>query len=291
MSKENSRNELRYVEEHITCKNYAINTPLLRIINLPAGKVLKNERMENSALVFVLKGSVSISTGIYINEVIMAGNMFFIPNGDGIHKKGMADSVLLYCYLKNSMALCNEFSLRQLSQYIHLTPENLAGGGFATLPIADLLVKELVVTTETMETNLLCHHFLEVKRDIFLLMLRGFYSKEELAYLFKPVLSEDFDFKKLILRNYIQGANVQTLIDLSGLSTATFNRKFRNAFGMSAGQWLISKKKENILKDLLMTGLTLKEIAQKHNFTSNYLINFCKTHFGSTPLELRESNK
>lgn len=60
---------------------------------------------------------------------------------------------------------------------------------------------------------------------------------------------------------------------------------------MTSGQWLTLKRKENILKDLLMTDLSPKEIAMKYNFTPNYLISFCREHFGNTPIGLREANR
>ena len=40
-----------------------------------------------------------------------------------------------------------------------------------------------------------------------------------------------------------------------------------------------------------MTELPLKEIAEQFNFTPNYLIKFCKDHFGQTPTELRVTPK
>ena len=92
-----------------------------------------------------------------------------------------------------------------------------------------------------------------------------------------------------VIKNYACEINAQQLISLTGLPAATFNRKFKKAFGMTIGQWLNSKRKENILRDLIMTDLSQKEIANKYNITPNYLSNFCKEQFGSTPSSLRKS--
>lgn len=285
------RNGLKYVQEHLTCKNYAKENPLLYIVRLSKGKQVKRDHMDSLTLVFVLEGNLCVTTGIYINEEVAGGSMFIIPEGECVYIQGTVDTILMFCRLDTSMALCNEFSLKQLFKHIPQMPQEQGESDFAVLPMVELLIAELDTTRKAMESQLLCYHYLEVKRDIFLLMLRAFYLKEELAFLFKPVLSEDFDFKKSVLAHYTYGANSQQLASLLNLSAATFNRKFKKNFGMSVGQWLISKKKENILRDLLMTDLSLKEIASKYDFTPNYLINFCKEHFGDTPIGLRDANK
>lgn len=288
--KQQRSNELKYVQEHITCKHYAIEGPQLYVYRLTKGDFFKIDRIEDSTLIFVLEGKIGISTGIYINKVVEGGYMFFITKGDSIHGRVMNDTVLLSCKLKVPVSLCNEYSIKQLTQHIPQIPDDLSKDGFAILPIAEMLLAELKITRQAIESKLMCYHFLQIKREIFLLMLRAFYKKEELAYLFKPTLSVDFEFKDQVLRSYTSGHNAQELADLLGLPISTFNRKFKKAFGITSGQWLTLKRKENILKDLLMTDLSPKEIAVKYNLTPNYLINFCKEHFGNTPIELRERN-
>lgn len=36
-----------------------------------------------------------------------------------------------------------------------------------------------------------------------------------------------------------------------------------------------------------MTNMSIAELAEKYNFTVNYLTTFCKEHFGKSPTELR----
>ena len=59
------------------------------------------------------------------------------------------------------------------------------------------------------------------------------------------------------------------------------------AFGTSAKQWLIQKKKEKLLRDIIMTNMSIAELADKYRFSVNYLTTFCKEHFGKSPTELR----
>lgn len=285
------RNKLKYIHEHVTCKHYATEGTQLQVFRLAKGEFLKRDRMEDSVLIFVLEGKIDISTGIYMNKEVEKGYMFFIPKGEAIYGCGISDTIMLFCKLKVPVSLCNEYTIKQLTQHIPLIPVHLKEKEFAVLPIAEMLFVELDITRQAIENKLMCFHFLHIKREIFLLMLRAFYQKEELAYLFKPALSVDFDFKDRVLDVYASGYNAQEIADLLNLSIATFNRKFKKAFEMTSGQWLTLKRKENILKDLLMTDLSPKEIAMKYNFTPNYLISFCREHFGNTPIGLREANR
>lgn len=280
--------ELKYTIEHLTCQHYTKKDPLLYIINIAKNELIKLDRLDCLRLIFIIKGSISVSTGIYINKSLTQGHMFVLDKGDYIYMRGLENSILMSCRLDSSVSLCNAFTLKQLQE----TPLDSVKFGqniFPALPIKERLQAELNITYEVMTDKLLCFHYLKVKRDIFLLLLRGYYLKEELAFLFHFVQNTESEFKDLVIKNYACDINAEQLISLTGLPAATFNRKFKKAFGMTIGRWLISKRKENILRDLIMTDLSEKEIANKYNITPNYLSSFCKKQFESTPSSLRKS--
>mgnify|MGYP002309629985 FL=1 len=106
--------------------------------------------------------------------------------------------------------------------------------------------------------------------------------------MFWPVVTSDVDFKKFVIRIAAKAQSVKELINLSGMPPTSFNRKFQQAFGISAGNWLTEKKKEGILQEIMLGEMSVAQIAEKFAFTPNYLILFCKTHFGHTPMELRK---
>lgn len=149
---------------------------------------------------------------------------------------------------------------------------------------------ELSITRKEMSGNLLGHRFLEYKRYIILLMIRSIYQKDDLIYMFRFEPGEDFEFRELLFEHYTCEVNAQELATLMDMPFATFNRKFKKAFGMPVGEWLTLKKKANVLMDLKTTDLTVKEIASKYNLTPNYLTSFCKKYLGDTPMNLRESD-
>ena len=49
--------------------------------------------------------------------------------------------------------------------------------------------------------------------------------------------------------------------------------------------------KEKLFRDILMTNMSISELAEKYKFTTNYITTFCRKHFGKSPKELRMEYK
>lgn len=282
---------LKYKEEHTSCTNYATEQKaIIQIYEEKAHRAITKSVAEKTTLVFVLKGVLHFTFADAEPQDIQAGEMFLLPAGNEFFGVAETDVSVVACFLTHGIALCNQFTLKNLYQYAEGKPQSPTNT-FAVLPICDILRQELETTKTVIQTGVLCYHYQLLKRDTFLLMLRAFYDKNELANLFSSILSEDFNFKTEILQLYSSSQNVNELIEQSGLSATTFNRKFKAAFHTTPSKWLAQKKKESLLNEIRMTDLPLKEIAEGFNFTPNYLIKFCKDHFGQTPTELRSTHE
>lgn len=281
---------LLYWEEHIACKNYLIgDKALFEIIKLEKGKLFIREFVECSTLVFLLSGEIRISTKNVVNRKIEADNMFLVTAGDSFYGRAITDVTLLRCSFTTDIALCNKFALKHLVRYVpDGNPE--ADPDIALLAIHPLLRKELELTITAMEKGLFCAHFQRIKQDVVFMELRGLYKKEELARIFAPLISTDDDFKSKVLAIYPKVSTTKELMGELKMSPATFKRKFHNTFHISPKQWLIQKKKEKLFRDIVMSNLPIAEIAEKYDYTVNYVTSFCKKCFGKTPTELRLEN-
>ena len=197
---------------------------------------------------------------------------------------------MLYCFFNSSMALCNGLSLKasddaQIKKVRHRPKDCLP-----TLPIPKLLMVELGLTRKELASNLLDISLMEFKRYIILMMLRKLFHRDDLIYMLRYEPGEDFEFRELVFHHYRCDVNAQELAALTDIPIATFNRKFKKAFGMSAKHWLNKKRTISVLIDLKTTDMTIKEIAAKYNLTPNYLSDFCKKHLGDTPASFREND-
>ena len=276
-------------EQRLTSEVYEDGRPpLFYVLRLRKGEHFSRDRVCSSLLAFVLEGEVEMSTGIYVKEIAGEGQMFVVHKGDNGYTKGLKDAVMLLCSFDSSMALCNGLSLGNATEdYKEPTPEERQSQGLPRLEIKSMLMTELKLIQHEVESNLLGYRFMEFKRYIIVYMLRTLYNKEELFYMFRCVRNDDFDFRDKVLHFYTCDINAQELCAQMKMSTATFNRRFKRAFGMPCGEWLNSKRQVQVLMDLKTTDLSVKEIAEKYNLTPNYLTDFCKKFLGDVPVNLR----
>lgn len=276
--------------DNFTCENNDSNRQaLFRIERLAKDQMVSYYKIPCSALVFVLDGTVCVSTDIYIKQTVGGEkNVFVAHECDNVLIRGVDDAVMLYCFFNSSMDLFNGLSLKasddaQIKKVRHRPKDELP-----TLPIPKLLMEELELTRKELASNLLDIRFMELKRYIILMMLSKLFRRDDLIYMFRYKPGEDFEFSELVFRHYNCGVNAQELAALTGVPIATFNRKFKKAFGMSVLHWLNTRREISILMDLTTTDMTIKKIAAKYNLTPNYLSDFCKKHLGDTPSSFRE---
>ena len=278
------------VTENITCEEYDRKRhPLFQTETLAKDQSVSYNRIDCSALVFVMEGTVRVSTATYLQDVVEEGNMFVVHELDSVCIRGVEDAVMIYCLFNSSMALCNGLSLKSFSTPPEKIKRQQSKDSLPTLPIQKLLVLELTLIRKETEKNLLELRFMKVKRYLLLMMLRRLYHNDDLIYMFRYKPGEDFEFRELVFRHFSCDMNAQQLAALTQIPVATFNRKFKKAFGMPVMKWINTKRKLCILIDLKTTDMTIKEIAAKYNITPNYLSNFCKKHLGDTPANLREN--
>ena len=266
----------------------ACDRRILRTCEIEQNHLLIRDYVEVSALVFVLEGVVRVTSGMLVDKEIEAGHFFLISGGNGFYGKATVRASLLIAYLDAATALCEELTLRQLALYVERLPDERKRQA-QIFPIAPLLEKELRVTWEVVESGQFCYYFQKAKLDILLLHLRVSYTEEQLALFFSPIINENTEFKDMVAHLYPHVANANELILKSGLSSSTFSRRFQKAYGVTVGAWLTLKRKESILKAIMTTNLSCKQIAESNYLTPNYLLHFCKRHFGKTPEEIREA--
>ena len=276
-------------EQRLTREVYEDGRPsLFYVLRIRKGEHFSRDRVCYSLLAFVLEGEVEMSMGVYVKEFACEGQMFVVHKGDNGDAKGLKDAVILLCSFDSSMALCNGLSLGNATEDCkEPTPEERLSQGLPRLEIKSMLMTELKLIQHEVESNLLDYRFMEFKRYIIVSMLRTLYNREELFYMFRCVRNDDFDFRDKVLQFYTCDINAQELCAKMEMSSATFNRRFKRAFGMPCGEWLNSKRQVHVLMDLKTTDLSVKEIAEKYNLTPNYLTDFCKKFLGDVPGNLR----
>ena len=288
MTERNTTSHLRHANEQLICGCQAHKGPSIwSIIELKAGDHYAKEGMELPTLVFPLMGDMTVSTASAVGQAVSGGQMFLVSASDNFYAQATTDALVLSCSFDRDVPQCNRFSFDQLQRF--MTPDTQRRKEELTLlPIHNLLLRELEETRIALSSGLTCNHYQRLKKDLLFVLLRSFYNKEQLAALFAHMLSGEYnDFKAKVMQVY---PHIETALELMhelNMSATAFNRKFQKAFGYSARQWLIQKKKEKLFRDIVMTNITITELAYKYNFTVNYMTAFCREHFGKSPTQLR----
>lgn len=85
-----------------------------------------------------------------------------------------------------------------------------------------------------------------------------------------------------------QPFSVPVFAKKAGMSVSLFNRKFKDAVGLSPLQYLISLRLEKAKSYLRSTSIPISEIASLAGFSdSNYMIKYFHAHCAMTPLQYR----
>ena len=178
-----------------------------------------------------------------------------------------------------------DLEFRQLDDFLHL-------GFFQTdllfpLMLGGQIDGDALTAVHAFELLPVGGHLLGQRQELFLL-LRAYYTNEELASFFFPLLGENLDFKNWIRMNYQLFLPIKDFAAMANMSVDTFKRTFKKEFGMPIHKWLTEQKAHLVCRDIMLGKHTLAEIADRYRFSSQaYLCTFCKTHLGKTPQELR----
>ena len=134
--------------------------------------------------------------------------------------------------------------------------------------------------------------FMRMKAFEFMHLLQFYYARDELAAFFSPLLDEDMDFTRIVMDNWSRVRSKAELAAIAGLSTSRFGVKFKEVFGTSPYQWMMSRKSEQIYHKLVYGSESLREISEEFRFGSvQHFNDFCKKRFGMTPGKLRSQKR
>lgn len=280
---------LRYLNEHVICDEYARNEAVLfRQLSLNEGKTFKRKFLHETIVVFIMRGMLELENVYGDKQCVCSGMMFLLPKNFNLYFRVTKKVEAILCTYTPDINLCSRFSLKQLVRYAPKT--------FLDKPYCLFMDDRIKLFTEMLRVALSeglgCKHFHKIKREEFLIYLRIGYDKEELAQFFYPILAGNIDFKDFVLSNYREVKDVKDFARKANMSLSTFNRNFKTSFNETAQKWLLVKKAENIMQDILMTDMTFYEISDKYHFSSSaYFAAFCKRNFNATPNEIRKNGK
>jgi AraC-like DNA-binding protein len=233
-------------------------------------------------MLFLLEGKVIVNCNEFKNQTINPNEFVFFPKMSNASIQSCS-----YCRIMvfSFFALKTSCEKQAFQSYWRLFP-NLTYK-FSALPFRTPLTEFFDLLLLYHQKNVNCSHLCEIKHQELFLILHTQYPKEELANLFYPIIGKSFDFRSLILDNYLKINRIDELAHLSGMGRTNFDNKFKEEFGTSPHQWILKQKAKHVRNSLAEPDSTFSDVMRKYNFNSaTHFTRFCKQQFGCTPTEL-----
>lgn len=283
MNKKSSLNNLLYIQEHRSCRNYLEKVENgFKYIEFSHEEVILEKEISWNYLLCVLEGECIINCNQFRERLFQANCMVLLPKTAMVEIKVIAGTRLLSLSFDVPLNVCDKFILQSLTGLCRKLDYN-----FQSLAIRYPLPPYLEIVTYCLTNKMDCGHFHTLLQQELFFLLRGFYLKEELALLFHPIISAELTFKDFVIGNYFKVSNVNDLISLSNMCKSSFYCKFKEVFGMTAKQWLLKQRNTHILNKVMTSETTVGELMEEFRFESQaHFTHYCKQHFNCTPREL-----
>lgn len=277
--------ELLYPHEHFSCYNYEKGqNAAFEILKRKTGDIIERDLIDTE-IVFIVDGHFTLSYSKYIDLNIMKGKILFFPPGSRVKASFIDDTYIIICRIRGVLQLCDCLPFEKLYREYGKSNKD----EFCMLDINKRIDDYIEHLVECVEDGLRCSYYFRTKMKELFFLLRAYYTKEQLASFFSPLMSKDSQFMNLMYKNYRKVKSVQQLADISLYSPSGFKKQFNKVFGTSASEWLSNQKAALVFQDLNDSSFTIKAIAEKYDFSSvSSFSSFCMNKFGLSPGRIRK---
>lgn len=240
-----------------------------------------------NTILFILTGSMLISCNQFANVLFYAKEMCLLPISAQCVWIAAEDSTFIQLKGNNDNSYCDKISLQNHAQ-TWLDAEDK----FEKLKIRPRILQFLYTVKTYLNDGIACPEMHFVKKREFSVLLRAYYSHQEMVDFFLPTVRYNRDFEIFIMNNYLNMKGVKEFVDLSGLNVGTFNRKFKAQFGISPYQWMIKQKAKHVLHELIVKNKSIADVMRDFEFAdASHFNRYCKAMFGASPSEVRKRGK
>lgn len=271
-------------EEHITCSNYLSEVRLgFKYIEVEKGTIFSVDDKKEKHLFFFMEGDALVRYNEFPNKRFGKGEMIFLPKSADCYGEALTACKFLLLIYDAPVRLCDKVRLESIIRH----SQNIQYE-FKSLPVRPVLESFLTLLRTYLQTGINCLHLHEIKQKELFILLHGFYSKEELAQFFFPMLGKSLDFRSSVMANYPLARTAKDLAAMSGYSEDHFIELFEKEFSDTPYQWMQKQKAKHIMGRLSQDNVSIKDIVNEFNFTCpSHFSKYCKRHFGTTPSELK----
>lgn len=271
--------------DHTSCLQYKNESKTgFKYMELEPGECLEGERKPVHHLIFIMEGNVFVQCDAFDGIEVKTAGIVFLPKASSCQIKAVEHTVLVSFSFEKIADFCDKYSLQSLCAHARQKEYQ-----FQSLAMKDSIRNFLVLLNTYLKDGLSCGHLHEVKERELFILFRSYYTKDELASFFFPLVGTDVDFKNKVLECSISARNAGELAQLMGIPLPGFRKMFVENFGEPVYQWMLKQRSQSILYQLMVSDMDMKTIAYELGFSSlPHFSNFCIKRFGLPPTELKK---
>lgn len=245
------------------------------------GYHLPAQRCEYNLILFLLKGQLLVNSDEYAGVTLHSGEFILQAVASKLELLAMTEVECLYFNFPQPELFCEG----RLNHIVNNVPTPLILSPLKVVPALDSFLQGLIHYASSPKV---CRELLSLKRKEIAYVLSFYYNDYDLASLVSPLAKYMNSFHYFVYRNYAKIKTVEEFAKLGGYSEATFRRIFANVFHIPVYEWILERRREDILYDLQQTDESISAVCYKYGFESlpNFS-NFCKKNFGASPRKLR----
>lgn len=265
--------------------------PIIEAVKIVAGE--REERMVSpNEILFLVEGKINFLFQDFPLFELLNGQFVFLPAGSKYSFEAITDSLIIIFRLDNPIMLCPNFSIEKLynlhdsnSFDLHVSKTER----FMVLDLHPRIQHFLDAINNSLNDGIQCRCYFKIKVKEVLLLLKAYYTKEDLHDFFFPILSEDTAFSEYIRLHWQEFHSVGELAASMNLTHKQFKNRFISVFGKAPKEWIQEERARIVKQEIVETGKQFKQIAIENKFASDtHFTRFCKKEFGITPTEIRE---
>lgn len=283
MEKQSSFSELLYIGEHLNCHRYLKEVHagfIYREFNAGTEEVQKDIR-HNHLLMF-LEGECTVTCNQFVHRKFRAGDMILIPFRSVFTWRIDTRLKMLDMVFETLANSCEKHILQDLSPL-----RSQIDYRFRPVRMRPPLTRFATSLIGYFNDGIQCSHLHEIKHQEFLMLLRWYYTREEIVELFYPLVGTSQNFRAMIYRILPEANSLNEMVAIAGMSRTWFMRKFKAEFGTTAHQWMLKQVCQKIIAETSIPDITIKEIMVRYGFSSHSNFNrFCRKNLGCSPTEL-----
>ena len=279
--------------EHLKCYNYDYREkPQIEVLKISSGQT-KEITINRSEIVFFINGGVRFIFSDLPDLPVCegtTGEFLFLPAGEKYDVTAISDSCVIIFRLNKAINLCENFMMEKLFEQESSAdnPRSVRDELVTTLDIIPPLWHFLNGVSDCIEDGIRCRSFFETKIKELLMLMRMYYTKEQLYDFFYLILSADTAFSEYVRMKWDQYPSIEELAKSMHYTRRQFTTRFIKVFGMNPRRWMMEVRANKVFNDITSTRKQFKRIAADNMFYSDtYFTKFCKNMLGGTPSQVR----